>query len=134
MIRGLFFRRMQRVHGLFRKSGEGLLQMQDMVFGVSDGMGGGNAGDMASALILERLAELIPETFRAAASGFFPDSISYLEQALKEVHDHINEAALFCESCTGMAATLALVWFSPENLYLANVGELADLSEAGRSN
>jgi protein phosphatase len=96
---------------------------QDLVFAVSDGMGGGNAGDMASALILERMAKLIPETFKAAAKGFFPDSLAYLEQVLKDVHEHINEAALASEGCEGMAATLALAWFSPENLYLANVGD-----------
>lgn len=99
------------------------LASQDLVFAVSDGMGGANAGDMASGLILERMAALIPETFKAAASGFFPDSISYLEQMLKEVHEHINEAALASEDHKGMAATLALAWFSPENMYLANVGD-----------
>jgi PPM family protein phosphatase len=99
------------------------LAEQDLVFAVSDGMGGGNAGDMASAMILERMAELIPETFKAAAKGFFPDSVAYLEQLLKDVHEHINQAALASDDCGGMAATLALAWFSPENIYLANVGD-----------
>ena len=105
------------------EKGSGAIADQDLVFAVSDGMGGGNAGDMASAMILERMAILIPETFKAAASGFFPDSISYLEQVLKDVHEHINAAALVSEDREGMAATLALAWFSPENMYLANVGD-----------
>lgn len=105
------------------ESGEGSVENQDMVFAVSDGMGGGNAGDMASALILEQMALMIPETFKAAASGFFPDSITHLEEALKEVHEHINEAASQEEGQKGMAATLALAWFTPENMYLANVGD-----------
>ncbi len=105
------------------ENGSGSIADQDMVFAVSDGMGGGNAGDMASAMILERMAALIPETFKAAASGFFPDSISHLEQVLKDVHEHINEAALVSEDREGMAATIALAWFSPENMYLANVGD-----------
>jgi len=104
-------------------SGSESLESQDLVFAVSDGMGGANAGDMASALILERMATLIPNTFKAAASGFFPDSISHLEQMLKDVHDHINAAAASSEDRNGMAATLALTWFSPENMYLANVGD-----------
>ncbi len=104
-------------------SGSEDLGEQDLVFAVSDGMGGGNAGDLASALILERMAALIPETFKSAASGFFPNSMAYLEQVIKEVHEHINEAALASENCDGMAATLALAWFSPENMYLANVGD-----------
>lgn len=105
------------------ETGEGEISRHDLVFAVSDGMGGGNAGDLASALILERMAAIIPETFRAAASGFFPDSISLLQDALKEVHEHINEVGAETANRRGMAATLALVWFTPENLYLANVGD-----------
>ena len=114
--------------------GEGSIATQDLVFAVSDGMGGGNAGDMASSLILERMAAVIPETFKAAASGFFPDSISHLQQALKEVHEHINEAAAGVEDQKGMAATLALTWFTPDNMYLANVGDSrVYLSRAGKT-
>lgn len=103
--------------------GESSVTNQDMVFAVSDGMGGGNAGDLASSLILEQMALMIPETFKAAASGFFPDSITHLEEALKEVHEHINQAGSQAENVKGMAATLALAWFTPENMYLANVGD-----------
>lgn len=103
--------------------GEASLSIQDMVFAVSDGMGGGNAGDMASALILERMTAVIPETFKAAASGFYPDSIEHLQQAIKEIHEHINKAAEDCDDKRGMAATLALAWFTPDNMYLANVGD-----------
>jgi protein phosphatase len=104
-------------------SGESTVETCDLVFAVSDGMGGGNAGDLASSLILERMAAIIPETFRAAASGFFPDSIAHLQQAIKEVHEHINQAASATEDIKGMAATLALTWFTPDNMYLANVGD-----------
>ena len=99
------------------------LANHDLVFAVSDGMGGGNAGDIASATILHQMAEMIPETFKAAAAGFFPDSITHLSIALRSIHDRINEAAVGCEEKTGMAATLALAWFTPENLYIANVGD-----------
>jgi protein phosphatase len=104
-------------------TGESSILNQDMVFAVSDGMGGANAGEMASKLILEQMALLIPETFKAAAAGLFPDSIGYLEQAFKNIHDHINEVASVEEDRKGMAATLALAWFTPENLYLANAGD-----------
>jgi len=98
------------------------LEKQDLVFAVSDGMGGGNAGDLASALLLEKMSEIIPETFKIAASGFFPDCLAHLTEAIRSVHEHINAAAV-CEQTRGMAATLALAWFTPENLYLANVGD-----------
>lgn len=105
------------------EKGEAALSVQDIVIAVSDGMGGGNAGDLASSLILEHMAEQIPQTFKAAAAGFFPDSIAHLQDVIKEVHENINLAAAGCEDKKGMAATLALAWFTPENMYLANVGD-----------
>ncbi len=99
------------------------LSDHDLVFAISDGMGGGNAGNIASATILQQMAEIIPETLKAAASGFYPDSLTHLGYALRFVHEHINAAAIGCEEKSGMAATLALAWFTPDNLYLANVGD-----------
>ncbi len=104
-------------------NGSHSLATHDLVFAVSDGMGGGNAGDLASSLILQQMCEIIPETFKVAAAGLFPDCLSHLDEALRSVHDHINAAAARREQCHGMAATLALAWFTPENLYLANAGD-----------
>ena len=103
-------------------TGSRSLERHDLVFAVSDGMGGGNAGDLASALLLQRMTEIIPETFKMAASGFFPDCLDHLADALRSVHDHINATAA-CEHTRGMAATVALAWFTPDNLYLANAGD-----------
>lgn len=108
---------------LLPESGSKTLSECDLVFAVSDGMGGGNAGDLASALLLRGMGEMIPETFKAAASGFFPDSLEHLGDTLRAVHEKINEAASSCEEQKGMSATVALAWFTPENLYLANVGD-----------
>ena len=99
------------------------LASHDLVFAVSDGMGGGNAGDIASSLILQQMTEIIPQTFKSAAAGFFPDSLSHLGDALRSIHQQINVAADGCDLKSGMAATLALAWFTPENLYLANAGD-----------
>ncbi len=104
-------------------TGTHALNQHDLVFAVSDGMGGGNAGDIASAAILQQMTEIIPETFKAAASGLFPDSLTHLSLALNTVHQQINVAAAASPETSGMAATLALTWFTPENLYLANAGD-----------
>ena len=103
------------------ESGARSLERHDLVFAVSDGMGGGKAGDLASSLLLQKMSEIIPETFKIAASGFFPDCLDHLAEAIRSVHSHINEAA--CDQNHGMAATLALAWFTPDNLYLANAGD-----------
>ncbi len=103
-------------------SGTRSLARHDLVFAVSDGMGGGNAGDLASSLLLQRMSEIIPETFKIAASGFFPDCLEHLADTLRSVHDHVNATAA-CEHTRGMAATVALAWFTMDNLYIANVGD-----------
>ena len=54
------------------------MQSHDLIFAVSDGMGGGKAGDIASCLLLEELSVVIPETFKAAASGLRPDYLCLL--------------------------------------------------------
>jgi PPM family protein phosphatase len=96
---------------------------RDLFFAIADGMGGGNAGDIASATLLQQMTRIIPETFKAAASGLFPDSLAHLSQALATVHQQINSAAAAHPDTAGMATTLALTWFTPENLYLANAGD-----------
>jgi len=99
------------------------LDVHDLVFAVSDGMGGGNAGDLASAVLLEKMRAIIPETFKTAAAGFFPNCMEHLLDAIRSVHDHVNLTAAASPETHGMAATVAITWFTPDNLYLANVGD-----------
>lgn len=96
---------------------------QDIIFAVSDGMGGGNAGYLASRLILEKISNIIPQTFKAAAQGFRPDYLERLQIAIEEIHCSINLAGEQDSNHKGMGATLTLAWFTPENLYLAHIGD-----------
>ena len=98
-------------------------EQQDIIFAVSDGMGGGKAGYLASKLILENISNIIPKTFYAAAQGFNPNYLEQLELAIGNIHTAINEAAELNPDHKGMGATLTLAWFTPENLYLAHVGD-----------
>lgn len=108
---------------LLPKDGEHSLEAHDLIFAVSDGMGGGNAGDVASNLLLEQLSAMIPRTFQTAASGLHPDYLHHLQQAIQAVHLAVNAHADGDDTKRGMAATLALAWFTPENLYFCNVGD-----------
>lgn len=99
------------------------LTSHDLIFAISDGMGGNHAGDVASELILQKISQYIPETLQRAAEGFHPDYLSYLEAAIQEVSTEINHIAHNDPLKKGMGATLALAWFTPENLYLCNVGD-----------
>lgn len=96
---------------------------RDLVFAVSDGMGGGNAGDMASQLILRKLAKFIPRTLIGATNA--PDDyfLSCLEHAITDVHRELNKEGAKDEHLTGMGATLSLGWFSPGRMHCAHVGD-----------
>lgn len=104
-------------------SGSQPLATNDLVFAISDGVGGANAGYLASSLILKRMSEIVPETFKLAASGFFPDRLAYLEEAIQSIHLDVNRAGNSSQENHGMSATLAMAWFTPENIYIANVGD-----------
>ena len=108
---------------LLEDAGTHSVEAHDLIFGVSDGMGGGNAGDVASELLLAELSTIIPMTFKTAAAGLHPDYTTHLDKAINAVHVAINMQAAADEAHKGMAATLALAWFTPENLYFTNVGD-----------
>ncbi len=105
------------------EQGDFSLSEKDIIFAVSDGMGGGNAGYLASSLILEHISSLIPKTFKAAAQGFNPDYLEQLVLQLEKVHEKINAVGAGEENYKGMGATLTLAWFTPENLYVAHIGD-----------
>lgn len=105
------------------EQGSRSLTSQDLIFVVSDGMGGGNAGNVASDLMTKILSGLIPETFEIEASGGSPDYLAHLEGAVHDIHDAINRTAELKESRKGMAATLTLAWFTSKMLYFINVGD-----------
>jgi serine/threonine protein phosphatase PrpC len=112
----------QEVH-LLGKIGSASLETNDLVFAVSDGMGGANAGEFASRVTVEKITRLMPRAFKQAATGLevgFPD-------LLTELFDQIHRALLFLgacyEECSGMGATLSLCWFTPGRMYFGHIGD-----------
>lgn len=108
---------------LLDDTGTHSLAAHDLIFAVADGMGGGNAGDVASRLMLEQLSAMIPRTFKTAAEGLRPGYFTHLQQAIRAVHLAVNAQAEEDDNKKGMATTLSLMWFTPENLYFANAGD-----------
>ncbi len=105
------------------RTGETSLEGGDCVFAVSDGMGGANAGEFASRIAIEKIAELMPRSFRLAASGFHRGGHDFLEQLIEAIHAEMIEQGEAYEETSGMGATLTLLWISQECLYFAHVGD-----------
>jgi protein phosphatase len=105
------------------KIGEASISNQDFAFAVSDGMGGAKAGEYASSVTVEKIARLLPHSFKQSALGLQSD----FEDIFEELYEQIHKALVFVggsyEETHGMEATLTLAWFSPGWMFFAHVGD-----------
>ena len=105
------------------KHGRGTLGAVDMVFAVSDGMGGAKAGEYASRIAVEKITTLLPRAFHLGATGL----TAGFSDVLAELYDQVHRALVFLgnsyEECSGMETTLSLCWFTPGWMYFAHVGD-----------
>ena len=81
------------------------------LFAVADGMGGANAGEVASGITVEILEE--------AAGGDMPASLS---AAIEKANERIHSMAEEDRSLAGMGCTCTAVWVAGEAMTLAHVG------------
>lgn len=81
--------------GRRRAANEDSYVAQSPMFAVADGMGGHSAGDLASAAVVERLAEILTEDFLTARG---------IERALEEATADITEIA--ADSLLGVGTTV----------------------------
>jgi protein phosphatase len=112
----------QEIHYL-GKVGEASTGEFDFVFAVSDGMGGAKAGEFASRITVDKIAHLLPRSFKQSALGLHTP----FEDIFTELYDQIHRALRFVgsgdEETHGMQATLSLSWFTPGWVYFAHIGD-----------
>src|SRR5271155_384262 len=80
----------KEVHHL-GKHGEASTRNADIVFAVSDGMGGAKAGEYASQITTEKITTLLPRAFRQSAAGL----AAGFEDVLTELFDQIHGALTY---------------------------------------
>lgn len=106
--------------GMLRAQNEDAFLADTQVFAVADGMGGHNAGEVASALAIAGMK-------RAAASGFV--SAESLVLAINDANKTIHEASGGPSEQRGMGTTLAALAplaatdSEPQRVVVANVGD-----------
>lgn len=93
-----------------------VLPRQDLYI-VSDGMGGHNAGEVASRMAVDTCAAYLEEN----ADSDEPDVL--LEQAIAAANEKIFADSNVSEEHRNMGATLAMVWRKDRLLYVAHVGD-----------
>ncbi|MEM9478547.1 MAG: protein phosphatase 2C domain-containing protein [Verrucomicrobiota bacterium] len=109
------------IYGL---DGTFLLGEESLVLVISDGMGGCDAGDIASRTVAEELAEFLPRT-QTSNLPSPPDHyyLSCLSEIVENVHTKLNAAAAHETNPANLAATLTLCWLSQHKIHVAHIGD-----------
>jgi len=106
------------------REGESSLQTADFVFAVSDGMGGAQAGEVASRMAVEKVPRILPMGFRKPASG--PGSVApgtLLQALFREIHAALVYLGASYEECRGMETTLSVLVVHGATFHIAHVGD-----------
>lgn len=105
------------------KFGDGPTASADYVFAVSDGMGGAQAGEFASRITVEKITRLLPRAFKQSAAGLNAGTEDVLEELFDQIHRALTFLGESYEECSGMGATLSLVWFTPGWMHFGHIGD-----------
>ena len=105
------------------KTGEASTTSADLVFAVSDGMGGAQSGEFASRIAIDKITELLPKGYHLSARGMASGFQDLLPELFADIHHALLKLGQSYEECAGMGATLSLCWFSPEWMYFAHIGD-----------
>ncbi len=105
------------------KIGEADGGIADLVFAVSDGMGGAMAGEFASKIAVEKITRLLPPLFRQRAGGITAGQTEVVEELFGEIHKALQYLGDCYEECSGMGATLSLCWFTGPWMYFGHIGD-----------
>ena len=103
------------------KSGEIFLAPSHLVLAVSDGMGGSNAGEFASSLLMSRIRKDADQLYNHFQKEEGTEEA--LTSLLQQCHQDLSTLAAENGKATGMGATLTLVWISDTALHWAHVGD-----------
>ncbi len=105
-------------------SGEILLDPSHLVLAVSDGMGGRDAGEFASRLLMVHIRKEADRLYKTLANHEnHKDAENALDQLLRAAHRDVTNLADLDSNTKGMGATLTLAWVSHERLYWAHIGD-----------
>jgi protein phosphatase len=106
--------------GKLREINEDSWLADGRLFAVADGMGGHNAGEIASALALEIFAA----AFGPPAQGTPGEAVSEaLVAAVRAANDAVHAAAARKKAYAGMGTTLTAAYIDGDELWLAQVGD-----------
>lgn len=95
----------------------------DALLVVADGMGGAQAGEVASGMVVDILAQIFRRDKDVTLTGSRVDWSSVLERAIDDANALIFTAAASAPELWGMGSTLAAALVVGELVHVANVGD-----------
>lgn len=98
------------------------VMISDKVFIVADGVGGGNAGEIASRTCVNEIAKYI-ENNHINELGNKYAVVNHLQECLDSTNEKIYTLANTYEENSGMATTLSLLYITKKEAFIANVGD-----------
>lgn len=103
--------------GLVRSGNEDCAFADDArrIYAVADGMGGHNAGEVASALAIQAVGEM--------TGGGAEVALGELDRMVKRANYAIISHSHKHRECEGMGTTLSVLWLSGGYAYIAHVGD-----------
>lgn len=108
---------------LLGKLGEANLGSDQFIFAVSDGMGGAMAGEYASRITVEKITRMSPRWREMTPTQWVATSPKLLTELFAEIHRALCYLGNSYEECSGMEATLSLVWFFGTRMVFGHIGD-----------
>lgn len=90
------------------------------LYGISDGMGGYKAGEVASRICIEKLAQVQKELQRCNS---LKETVAYLQKIIAEINNTINQLSCTINELEGMGATLVLLVAFEKEYAVLNIGD-----------
>jgi PPM family protein phosphatase len=95
----------------------------DLLFAVSDGMGGAKAGEFASRITIDKITRMFPGLIRKRIAGKPIEYEAAFTALFAEIHKALQYLGDSYEECHGMGATLSMCWFSGHIMHFAHIGD-----------
>lgn len=105
------------------REGSAVLCGQDMIFAVSDGMGGEKSGEFASRCTVDNVVHMMPRRFAVSPAHFKAEITECLTVLFHKIHMQLTMLGECYEEGHNMGATLSLVWWCHDRFYFGHLGD-----------
>ncbi len=96
--------------------------LPDKVYVVADGVGGANAGEIASRTAVNEIAKYVIENPIDKANNKYA-IVNYLQACLDKANAQVYELANTYKENNGMATTVIILYVREDQVYISNVGD-----------